>query len=94
MSQITFENRKLKINYIEKYITDTNNRTHIFDVDIKDFDTPILSVEYSENEEVILRTWIRDEKSDNAPKNHVVYKLFSLIEFEVFEIMKFMIKHI
>ncbi|RDY23707.1 hypothetical protein CHF27_007175 [Romboutsia maritimum] len=94
MSQITFENRKLKINYIEKYITDTNNRTYIFDVDIKDFDTPILSVEYSENEEAILRTWIRDEESDNAPKNHVVYKLFSLIEFEVFEIMKFMIKHI
>ena len=93
MSQITFENRKLKINFKDECLNDMNDKTYLFDVDIKDFDTPILNIEYDENEGVILRTYIEEENFENSPKNHIVYKIFSLIEFEVIEIMKFMIKH-
>lgn len=89
-----FENQKLKLNYLKSCDEDTKNKTYIFNIDIKDFDTPILNIEYDDKDKVIIRTWIEYEEDDNIPKNHVVYKLFSLIEFEVCEIMHFMVKHI
>lgn len=86
-----FENKRLEITYIEG---DLANGTYIFNVYIKDFDTPNLNVEYDYNEKVIIRTWIDENECDNDPKNHVVYKLFSLVENEVFDIMKFIVEHI
>lgn len=87
-----FENEKLKIHYL-KECNEVKSKMYLFSIDIKDFDTPILNIEYDGNEDSVIRTWI-DERDENIPKSHVVYKLFSLIEFEVCEIMKFMIKHI
>ena len=88
-----FENQKLKLTYLGICDDDTRNNTHIFNINIKEFDTPFLNVEYDDNDKVIIRTWI-DEEDENIPKSHIVYKLFSLIEFEVLEIMKFIIMHI
>ena len=73
---------------------DIKNKTHIFTINIKEFDTPPLNVEYDDNDKVIIRTWIEEEEDENGPKSHVIYKLFSLIEFEVSEIMQFIIRHI
>lgn len=88
-----FENQKLKVIYLGVYDDDIRNNTHIFNINIKEFDTPLLNVEYDDNDKVVIRTWI-DEEDKNIPKSHIVYKLFSLIEFEVLEIMKFIIMHI
>ena len=89
-----YENRKLKVTYCEECSDDIKNKTYIFNIDIKDFDTPTINVEYDDNDKVILRTWIENEDEENGPKGHVIYKLFSLIEFEVCKIMQFMIKHV
>ena len=88
-----FENKKMKVKYLGSFDEDIKNNTHIFTIDIKEFDTPLLNIEYDDNDKVIIRTWI-DEEDENIPKSHVIYKLFSLIEFEVLEIMKFIITHI
>lgn len=87
-----FENGKLKIKYIEECIDDDANRSFVFTVNIKDFDTPILNLVYDSEEDIIVKTYI-DEQFENIPKSHVVYKMFSLIEYEVIEIIKFMINH-
>lgn len=87
-----FENSKLKIKYIEECIDNDANRTLIFAIDIKDFDTPILNIVYGVKEDIIVKTYI-DEQFENVPKSHVVYKMFSLIEYEVIEIIRFMIEH-
>lgn len=94
MVQTIFENRKIKLEYIEEIEEGVRNSKYKFKLDIKDFDTPCLGIEYDDNEDVISRTWIEDYNFDNDAKGHVVYKIFSLIEYEVIEIMKFMIKHI
>ncbi|RDY25705.1 hypothetical protein CHL78_016830 [Romboutsia weinsteinii] len=94
MIQTSFENRKLKIEYIEEVEEGIKSSKYKFRVDIKDFDTPCLGIEYDEDEDVIERIWIEEDGFDNDAKGHVVYKIFSLIEYEVIEIMKFMIKHI
>ena len=88
-----FENQKLKVTYLGICDDDTRNNTHTFKINVKEFDTPVLNVEYDDNDKVIIRTWI-DEEDENIPKSHIVYKLFSLIEFEVLEIMRFIIIHI
>ena len=87
-----FENEKLKIHYF-KECNNEKSKTYLFSIEIKDFDTPILNLEYDESEAIVIRTWI-DERDENIPKSHVIYKLFCLIKFEVCEIIKFMIKHI
>lgn len=89
---IKFENRKIEIEYIEESENNINDKSHIFKVSIKDFDTPNLNIEYDYRESIILRTWI-EEGVENIPKSHVVHKMFSLIEYEVIEIIKFMINH-
>lgn len=89
-----FENQKLKVTYLGTCDEDVKNKTHIFTINIKEFDTPPLNVEYDDNDKVIIRTWIEEEEDENGPKSHVIYKLFSLIEFEVSEIMQFIIRHI
>ncbi|MBC5997293.1 hypothetical protein EAI30_02990 [Romboutsia ilealis] len=89
-----FENQKLKVTYLGTCDEDIKNKTHIFTINIKEFDTPPLNVEYDDNDKVIIRTWIEEEEDENGPKSHVIYKLFSLIEFEVSEIMQFIIRHI
>ena len=89
-----FENQKLKVKYLVSCDEDIKNKTHIFTINIKEFDTPPLNVEYDDNDKVIIRTWIEEEEDENGPKSHVIYKLFSLIEFEVSEIMQFIIRHI
>lgn len=87
-----FENSKLKIKYIEEFIDNDVNRNLVFAIDIKDFDTPILNIVYGVKEDMIVKTYI-DEQFENVPKSHVVYKMFSLIEYEVIEIIRFMIEH-
>ncbi len=89
-----FENQKLKVTYLGTCDEDIKNKTHIFTINIKEFDTPPLNVEYDDNDKVIIRTWIEEEEDENGPKSHIIYKLFSLIEFEVSEIMQFIIRHI
>lgn len=89
-----FENQKLKVTYLGTCDEDIKNKTHIFTINIKEFDTPPLNVEYDDNDKVIIRTWIEEEEDENGPKSHVIYKLFSLIEFEVSEIIQFIIRHI
>ena len=73
-----FENGKFKIEYIEECKDNHANRSFIFTVDINDFDIVISYI---------------DEQFENIPKSHVVYKMFSLIEYEVIEIIRFMIDH-
>ena len=87
-----FENTKLKIKYIEEFIDNDVNRNLVFAIDIKDFDTPTLNIVYAVQEDTIVKTYI-DEQFENVPKSHVVYKMFSLIEYEVIEIIRFMIEH-
>lgn len=87
-----FENSKLKIEYIEECIDNDVNRNFIFAVNIKDFDTPLLNLVYNLEEDIIVKTYI-DEQFENISKSNVVYKMFSLIEYEVIEIIKFMINH-
>ena len=87
-----FENNKLKIKYIEECIDNDVNITLVFAIDIKDFDTPTLNIVYGVKEDMIVKTYI-DEQFENVPKSHVVYKMFSLIEYEVIEIIRFMIEH-
>ena len=87
-----FENVKFKIEYIEDCIDNDANRSFIFTVDIKDFDTPTLNLVYDLEEDIIVKTYI-DEQFENIPKSHVVYKMFNLIEYEVIEIIRFMIDH-
>ena len=77
---------------IEECIDNDANRSFIFTVDIKDFDTPTLNLVYDLEEDIIVKTYI-DEQFENIPKSHVVYKMFSLIEYEVIEIIRFMIDH-
>ena len=89
-----FENQKLKVTYLGSCDEDIKNKTHIFTINIKEFDTPPLNVEYDDNDKVIIRTWIEEEEDENGPKSHVIYKLFSLIEFELSEIIQFIIRHI
>ncbi len=88
--QAIFENQKIKVILIDQ--DDLENKSHIFKIEIKEFDTPALNIEYDESEDAIITTWIEDDV-DSSPKGHVIYKLFSLIEFEVCEIIKFIIKH-
>ena len=83
---------KGKIEYIEECIDNDANRSFIFTVDIMDFDTPTLNLVYDLEEDIIIKTYI-DEQFENIPKSHVVYKMFSLIEYEVIEIIRFMIDH-
>lgn len=87
-----FENGKFKIEYIEECIDNDANRSFVFTVDIKDFDTPTLNLVYDLEEDIIVKTYI-DEQFENIPKSHVVYKMFRLIEYEVIEIIRFMIVH-
>ncbi|MGL5695020.1 MAG: hypothetical protein ACRCXA_13140 [Peptostreptococcaceae bacterium] len=89
-----FENNKFKITYYGQCENDVDSKTHRFNIYIKDFNAPILNLGYDDNEDVIIRTWIEDKDEDNGPKGHIIYKLFSLIEFEVCEVMKFIIRHI
>lgn len=89
-----FENSKIEIEFIKEKINDLGNKSFIFKVDIKDFDTPKLNVEYEIKENTIHRTWIEDEEDINVPKSHVVYKIFKLVEYEVIEIIKFMVNHL
>ena len=51
-----------------------------------------LNIVYAVQEDTIVKTYI-DEQFENVPKSHVVYKMFSLIEYEVIEIIRFMIEH-
>lgn len=53
-----FENQKLKVTYLGTCDEDIKNKTHIFTINIKEFDTPPLNVEYDDNDKVIIRTWI------------------------------------
>jgi hypothetical protein len=94
MIQSIFENRKMRIEYIEQHISDTNNITYVFKVGIKDFDTPILNIEYNTIEDIISKIYIENDELANIPKSHVVYKMFNLIEYEVLEIIRFIIKHL
>lgn len=94
MIQSMFENKKIKVEYIEKYISEATNITYIFRISIKDFDTPILNIEYDAIEEIICKTYIENDEIANIPKSHVAYKMFSLIEYEVIEIIRFIIKHL
>jgi len=94
MIQSIFENSKMRIEYIEQHISDTTNIIYVFKVDIKDFDTPILNIEYDTIEEIIFKTYIENDELANIPKSHVAYKMFSLIEYEVIEIIRFIIKHL
>ncbi|HSQ87576.1 hypothetical protein [Romboutsia sp.] len=94
MVQSLFENRKMRIEYIEDRISETTNRMHIFKVCIKDFDTPILNIEYDSSEDIISKTYIENDELANIPKSHVAYKMFSLMEYQVLEIMRFIIKHL
>ncbi len=89
-----FENSKIEIEFIREKISDLGNKLFIFKVDIKDFDTPKLNVEYEIKENTIHRTLIEDEEDVNVPKSHIVYKIFTLVEYEVIEIIKFMINHL
>lgn len=91
---VKFENSKLKIEFIDERISDSRKRVFIFRLDINDFDTPQLNIEYESEEELINRIWIDEETSINVPKSHVAYKIFTLLEYEVTEIIKFMIKHL
>ena len=94
MIQSMFENKKIKVEYIEEYISEDTNRTYIFRICIKDFDTPTLNIEYDAIEEIISKTYIENDELVNVPKSHVVYKMFGLIEYEVLEIIRFIIKHL
>ncbi len=89
-----FENSKIEIEFVEEKVNDMSNKSFIFNVDIKDFDTPKLNVEYEIKEGLINRAWIDEKGEINLPKSHVVYKIFTLVEYEVSEIIKFMIKHL
>ena len=51
-----FENGKFKIEYIEECIDNDANRSFIFTVDIKDFDTPTLNLVYDLEEDIIVKT--------------------------------------
>lgn len=88
-----FENSKFKIELTKDKQNNFDNKRYYFKITIKDFDTPDLHIEYDGNEKVVVRTWINEDESENLPKNHVVYKMFSLIEYEVLEIIQFVIKH-
>lgn len=88
-----FESSKFKIELIGGNQENLDNKRYDFKITIKDFDTPDLHIEYDDNEKVVVRTWINEEESENSPKNHVVHKMFSLIEYEVLEIIQFLIKH-
>ena len=59
-----FENVKFKIEYIEECIDNDANRSFIFTVDIKDFDTPTLNLVYDLEEDIIVKTYI-DEQFEN-----------------------------
>ena len=74
--EAVFENQKIKVTLMEQ--EDIENKSHIFKIDIKEFDTPILNVEYDESEHAIIRTWIEGDV-DSVPKGHIIYKLFSLV---------------
>jgi hypothetical protein len=89
-----FENKKIKVEYIEERISENTNRTYVFRICIKDFDTPTLNIEYDAIEEIISKTYIENDEPVNVLKSHVVYKMFSLIEYEVLEIIRFIIKHL
>lgn len=91
--QAIFENRKLSIEFLSKDEEEVENRRYKFKVDIKDFDTPDVNIEYDGTENVIIRTWIDEDGEVNIPKSHVAYKMFSLIEYEVLEIIQFLVKH-
>lgn len=88
-----FESSKFKIEYIVSDEDIVDYKRYEFKVCLKDFDTPDLHIEYDDIEKVVVRTWINEEESKNSPKNHVVYKMFNLIEYEVLEIVQFLIKH-
>lgn len=88
-----FENNKLKIEYVEECIYENSNIGFVFSIDIKDFDTPTVNVVYDIEENIISKTYI-EEKFENIPKSHVAYKMFTLIEYEVIDIIQFMIRHI
>lgn len=88
-----FESSKFKIQCLDENQNNIENKRYEFEVSIKDFDTPDLHIEYDDNEKVVVRTWINECESENSPKNHVVYKMFSLIEYEALEIIQFLIKH-
>lgn len=90
---VIFESSKLKIEYIVNDEDTVDYKRYEFKVCLKDFDTPDLYIEYDDIEKVLVRTWIKDEESENPPKNHIVYKMFNLIEYEVLEIVQFLIKH-
>ena len=88
-----FENGKFKIEYIEECIDDNANCSFVFSIDIKDFDTPTLNIVYDIEENIISKTYIEGQ-FEYIPKSHGVYKMFNLIEYEIIEIIKFMIKHL
>lgn len=88
-----FESQKFRIECIEDNQDNVDNKRYGFRICIKDFDTPDLNIEYDDNEKIVVRTWINECESENSPKNHVVYKMFSLIEYEALEIIQFLIKH-
>lgn len=90
---VIFESSKFKIECIEENQENIDNKRYTFTIEVKGFDTPKLHTEYDDNEKVVIRTWIEEEESENLPKNHVAYKMFSLIEYEVLEIIHFLIKH-
>ncbi|WP_286317157.1 hypothetical protein [Romboutsia ilealis] len=87
-----FENSKLKIEYIEECIDNNVNKSFVFAVNIKDFDTPLLNLVYDLEKDIIVKTYV-DEQFENMSKINVVYKMFNLIKYEVIEIIKFMVNH-
>ncbi|CED93376.1 Hypothetical protein CRIB_623 [Romboutsia ilealis] len=50
-----FENIKLKIEYIEECIDNDVNRSFVFTVNIKDFDTLLLNLVYDLEEDIIVK---------------------------------------
>ena len=66
-----FENGKFKIKYIEECIDNDANRSFIFTVDIKDFDTPTLNLVYDLEEDIIVKTYIDEQSAFSAVKGVV-----------------------
>lgn len=88
-----FENKNFIIQYLQDDEISEEN-IHKFSLEIKDFDTPLVTIKYDCKKGKIISKWIEEKDNDNIPKNHVAYKLIDLVEFEICSIFKFIIQHV
>lgn len=87
-----FENKNFEVRYIE-YVN-KEDYLHNFYINIKNFDTPPVSIKYDIKKEKIVSMCIEEEDNDNIPKNQVSFKLLDLARYELCSIFKFMIDHV